>query len=82
MLMAQKPSSGPAWGGAGLPKAPQTSEGPKASSEFPGLGEQPAEPAVNSVSDPLVPASHTLEATDGKLDTNLQPPQRQQVRRL
>ena len=42
----QRPSSGPAWGGAGLPKPVQGSEASMQSKEFPGLGEQPAVPPV------------------------------------
>lgn len=45
-LILQRPSSGPAWGGAGLPKQTQGSETSAQSKEFPGLGEQPAVPPL------------------------------------
>lgn len=42
MVVLQKGSRGPAWGGAGLPKPTETSEASKPSTEYPVLGRYPA----------------------------------------
>lgn len=62
----QKPSSGPAWGGAGLPRAAQTSETTKVSTEFPGLGEEPAKFPLDSSIAALAPIAPISEAADTK----------------